>query len=98
MPIVLGQNLTGREAYLLLLPAILDAGLESVCQPLIDWLTVGGDPYLRGVARAVGDLDVEARADRSDRQDCRSALDQPKGVREKFGDRLTDHFLPMYHA
>jgi hypothetical protein len=40
MPIVLGQNLTGREAYLLLVPAILDAGLEYVCQPSIDWLMV----------------------------------------------------------
>jgi hypothetical protein len=40
MPIVLGQNLMGREAYLLLVPDILDAGLESVYQSLIDWLTV----------------------------------------------------------
>jgi hypothetical protein len=132
VPIVLGQNLTGREAHLLLVPAILDAGLESICHPLIDWLTVantgpsvtalepvnlkqclgrvhcipsqavvssrrsevlyrdllglkatpggGGDPYLRDVARAVGDLAVEFRADHSDRQDRRSALDQPKGV------------------
>jgi hypothetical protein len=37
MPIVLGQDLTAREAYLLLVPAIIDAGLEVVCQPLIDF-------------------------------------------------------------
>jgi hypothetical protein len=29
-----------REAYLLLVPAILDDGLKTVCQPLIDFLTV----------------------------------------------------------
>jgi hypothetical protein len=40
MPIVLWHSLTGREPYLILVPAILDAGLESVCQPLIDWLTI----------------------------------------------------------
>jgi hypothetical protein len=40
MPIVLGQDLTAREAYLLLVPDIIDAGLEDVCQPLIDFLTV----------------------------------------------------------
>jgi hypothetical protein len=40
MPIVLGQDLTAREAYLLLVPAIIDAGLEAVCQLLIDFLTV----------------------------------------------------------
>jgi hypothetical protein len=40
MPIVFGQDLTAREAYLLLVSAIVDAGLEAVCQPLIDFLTV----------------------------------------------------------
>jgi hypothetical protein len=145
MPIVLGRNLTARDAYLLLVPAIIDAGLGSVFQPLIDFLTVtvvepsatalepltlkpclgklhhvpspavissrreeilyrdlpglkhgpsnAGDPYLRDVARAVGDLAVEARSDRNDRQDRRAILDLPKSVRDKFGDRLTDRFL-----
>jgi hypothetical protein len=145
MPLVLGKNLTTRESYLLLVPAIMDAGMEATSQPLIDWLTValtdpsatapetvnlkpclgrlhfspspaiiisrraeilyrdlpvlnatpggGGDPYLRDVARAVGDLAVEARANRNDRHDRRTELAQPKGVREKFGDRLTDRFL-----
>jgi hypothetical protein len=145
MPIVLGRNLTARDAYLILVPAIIDAGLESVCQPLIDFLTVtvvepsatalepltlkpclgklhhvpspavissrreevlyrdlpglkhgpsnAGDPYLRDVARAVGDLAVEARSDRDDRQDRRAILDLPKSVRDKFGDRLTDRLL-----
>jgi hypothetical protein len=58
----------------------------------------GGDPYLRDVARVVRDLAVEAQADRSERQDPSTALDQPKGVREKFGDRLTDRFLQLCHA
>jgi hypothetical protein len=145
MPIVLGQDLTAREAYLLLVPAIIDAGLEAVCQPLIDFLTVviveptatslepltvkpclgrlhhnpsptvisnrraevpyrdlpglkqgpsdAGDPYLRDVARAVGELAVEARSDRNDRLYRRAILDLPKSARDKFGDRVTDRFL-----
>jgi hypothetical protein len=145
MPIFLDHDLTAREAYLLLVPAIIDAGLEAVCQPLIDFLTVAiveptatslepltvkpclgrlhhnpspavvsnrraevlyrdlpglkqgpanaGDPYLRDVARAVGELAVEARSDRNDRLDRRAILDLPKSARDKFGDRLTDRFL-----
>jgi hypothetical protein len=145
MPLVLEKNLTAREAYLLLVPAIVDAGMEATCQPLIDWLTVaftdpsamapetvnlkpclgrlhfspspavvssrraevlyqdlpainatpggGGYPYLRDVVRAVGHFAVEARADRDDRHDRSTELAHPKGVREKFGDRLTYRFL-----
>jgi hypothetical protein len=126
-------------------PAIIDAGLEAVCQPLIDFLTVAiveptatsldpltvkpclgrlhhnpspavvsnrraevlyqdlpglkqgpanaRDSYLRDVARAVGELAVEARSDRNDRLDRRAILDFPKSARDKFGDRVTDRFL-----
>jgi hypothetical protein len=37
---VLYKYLTAREEYLLLVPAIIDAGLETVCQHLTDFLTV----------------------------------------------------------
>jgi hypothetical protein len=52
-----------------------------------------GDPYLREVARAVGELSVEARSDRNDRLDRQAILDLPKRARDKFGDRVTDRFL-----
>jgi hypothetical protein len=40
MYLVLGMELTGREACLLLLPAIINDGLQQVCKPLVDFLVV----------------------------------------------------------
>jgi hypothetical protein len=40
MSIVLGKDLTGRDAYILLVPAIIGAVFESAYQPLIDFLTM----------------------------------------------------------
>jgi hypothetical protein len=51
------------------------------------------DPYLRDVARAIGELAVEACSDRNDRLDRRAILDLPKSARDEFGDRVTDRFL-----
>jgi hypothetical protein len=50
------------------------------------------------VARAVRYLALEAHSDLSDRQNHISTLDHPKGVRDKFGDRLTDRFLQLCHT
>jgi hypothetical protein len=38
MTLVLDMELTGREACLLLLPAIINDGLQQVCKPLVDFL------------------------------------------------------------
>jgi hypothetical protein len=40
MPLVLSMELTDREACLLLLPAIINDGLQQVCRPLVDFLVV----------------------------------------------------------
>jgi hypothetical protein len=40
MSLVLGMELTGRKACLLLLPAIINDGLQQVCKPLVDFLVV----------------------------------------------------------
>jgi hypothetical protein len=41
MIMVLGQDLTAREACLLLLPAIINDGLQQSCRELVDFLVVG---------------------------------------------------------
>jgi hypothetical protein len=41
MIMVLGQDLTAREACLLLLPAIVNDGLQQSCRELVDLLVVG---------------------------------------------------------
>jgi hypothetical protein len=51
MPLVLGMELTGREACLLLLPAIINDGLQQVCKPLVDFLVVS-------IAKGAKDLNV----------------------------------------
>jgi hypothetical protein len=40
MSLLLGIELTGREACLFLLPAIINDGLHQVCKPLVDFLVV----------------------------------------------------------
>jgi hypothetical protein len=40
MSLVLGMELTGCEACLLLLPAIIDDGLQQVSKPLVDFLSL----------------------------------------------------------
>jgi hypothetical protein len=47
--LVLDMELTGREACLLLLPAIINDGLQQVCKPLVDFL-------LASVTKAANDL------------------------------------------
>jgi hypothetical protein len=41
MSLVLGQDLTAREACLHLLPAIVSDGLQLACRELVDFLVVG---------------------------------------------------------
>jgi hypothetical protein len=49
MELVLDMELTGRDACLLLLPAIINDGLQKVCKPLVDVL-------LSSVTKAANDL------------------------------------------
>jgi hypothetical protein len=50
MTLVLGQDLTAREACLLLLPAIVTDGLQVTCRELVDFMMVG-------VTQPANDLD-----------------------------------------
>jgi hypothetical protein len=52
MSLVLGMELTGREACFLLLPAIINDCLQQVCKPLVDFLVV---------SITKGDNDLNAR-------------------------------------
>jgi hypothetical protein len=40
MELVLGKDLTDRQAYELIIPMLIDSGYESLCEPLVDFLTV----------------------------------------------------------
>jgi hypothetical protein len=40
MKLVLGKELTARQAYELIIPRLIDYGYESLCEPLVDFLTV----------------------------------------------------------
>jgi hypothetical protein len=40
MEVVLGTDLTARQAYELLFPKLVDTGYEGICDPLVDLLTV----------------------------------------------------------
>jgi hypothetical protein len=40
MEVVLGADLTARQAYELLVPTLVDTGYEGICEPLVDFLTV----------------------------------------------------------
>jgi hypothetical protein len=40
MELVLGKDLTARQAYELIIPRLIDSGYESLCEPLMDFLTV----------------------------------------------------------
>jgi hypothetical protein len=40
MEVVLGADLTARQAYDLLVPTLVDTGYEGICEPLVDLLTV----------------------------------------------------------
>jgi hypothetical protein len=40
MSLVVGMELTGREACLLFLPAIINDSLQQVCKPLVDFLVI----------------------------------------------------------
>jgi hypothetical protein len=40
MEMVLGADLTARQAYELIIPAMVDTGYEAICKPLVDFLTV----------------------------------------------------------
>jgi hypothetical protein len=50
MSLVLGQDLTAREACLLVLPAIINDGLQQACRELVNFLVMG-------VTTAVNDLE-----------------------------------------
>jgi hypothetical protein len=40
MELALGKDLTARQAYELIIPRLIDSGHESLCEPLVDFLTV----------------------------------------------------------
>jgi hypothetical protein len=40
MEMVLGADLTSRQAYRLIIPALVDTGYEAIWEPLLDFLTV----------------------------------------------------------
>jgi hypothetical protein len=40
MEMVLVADLTARQAYELIIPALVDTGYEAICEPLVDFLTV----------------------------------------------------------
>jgi hypothetical protein len=40
MEMVLGADLTSRQAYELIIPVLVDTGYEAICEPLVDFLTV----------------------------------------------------------
>jgi hypothetical protein len=40
MELVLVKDLTARQAYELIIPRLIDSGYESLCEPLVDFLTV----------------------------------------------------------
>jgi hypothetical protein len=40
MELVLGKYLTARKAYELIIPRLIDSGYESLCDPLVDFLTL----------------------------------------------------------
>jgi hypothetical protein len=40
MEVVLGTDLTARQAYELLVPTLVDTGYEGICDPLVDFLAV----------------------------------------------------------
>jgi hypothetical protein len=40
MELVLGKDLTAMQAYELIIPRLIDSGYESLCEPLMDFLTV----------------------------------------------------------
>jgi hypothetical protein len=40
MEMVLGADLTARQAYELIIPVLVDTGYEAICEPLLDFLTV----------------------------------------------------------
>jgi hypothetical protein len=40
MEMVLGDDLTARQAYKLIIPVLVDTGYEAICEPLVDFLTV----------------------------------------------------------
>jgi hypothetical protein len=40
MDMVLGADLTARQAYELIIPALVDTDYEAICEPLVDFLTV----------------------------------------------------------
>jgi hypothetical protein len=40
MELVMGKELTARQAYELIIPRLIDSGYESLCEPLVDFLTV----------------------------------------------------------
>jgi hypothetical protein len=40
MEMVLGADLTARQAYKLIIPVLVDTGYEAICEPLMDFFTV----------------------------------------------------------
>jgi hypothetical protein len=40
MELVLGKDLTARQAYELIIPRLIDAGYQSLCEPLVDFPTI----------------------------------------------------------
>jgi hypothetical protein len=40
MEMVLGADLTTRQAYELVIPVLVDTGYEAICEPLVDFLTM----------------------------------------------------------
>jgi hypothetical protein len=40
MEMVLGADLTARQAYELIVPVLVDTGYKAICEPLVDFLTV----------------------------------------------------------
>jgi hypothetical protein len=40
MEMVLGADLTARQAYKLIIPVLVDTGYKEICEPLVDFLTV----------------------------------------------------------
>jgi hypothetical protein len=152
MELALGKDLTARQAYVLIIPRFIDSGYESLCEPLVDFLTVAlvkpsdgvsipltmhtcvgkpgyvpspavvsyrrdqllyhdlpalmpvtnpipaSDPALSDVARGMRDMVTEARLDRNDRNDAREVARQPRTVRERLGESLTDRLLLLCRA